>query len=98
MPPTSAQPIAVTLPPSDYPYSFVEVVAFRGDFDPSLGFANPKGIAYHRQVDRLVVSLSPSGFDPERNQILNLVARDGSRTRFAPNFQAFRGIESKIAI
>lgn len=98
MPPTLAQPIAVTLPPSDHPYSFVEVVAFRGDFDPSLGFTNPKGIAYHRQLDRLIVSLSPSGFDPGRNQILNLVTRDGERVRFAPNFQAFREVESKIAI
>lgn len=98
MPPTSATPIAVTLPPSEYPYSFVELVAFRGDFDPSLGFVNPKGIAYHRALDRLVVSLSPSGFDPSRNQILNLVARDGSRVPFAPGFRAFRGIESKIAV
>ncbi|MEO6724453.1 MAG: hypothetical protein ABIU20_00895 [Blastocatellia bacterium] len=98
MPSTPAIPIAVTLPPSEFPYSFVEVVAFQGIFDPSLGFAGPKGIAYHSQLDRLVVSLSPSGFDPGRNQILNLVARDGSRTSFAPGFQAFRGIESKIVI
>jgi hypothetical protein len=98
MPPTLAQPIAVTLPPSEYPYSFVEVVAFQGDFNPSLGFANPKGIAYHRPLDRLVVSLSPSGFDAGPTQILNLVARDGARTRFAPSYQMYRSVESKIAI
>lgn len=98
MPPTPATPIAITLSPSTYPYSFVELVAFRGDFDPTLGFVNPKGIAYHRALDRLVVSLSPSGSDLGRNQILNLVAQDGSRTRFAPGYQMFRGVESKIAI
>ncbi|MGE0883366.1 MAG: hypothetical protein AB7P14_07470 [Blastocatellales bacterium] len=98
MPPVAANPLAVVFPPSDYPYSFIEVTAFRGDFDPSQGFVNPKGIAYHKSLDRLVVSLTPSGFEAARNQILNLVARDGSRTRFAPAFTAYRGIESKIAI
>ncbi|MGH9800445.1 MAG: hypothetical protein ACRD82_08790 [Blastocatellia bacterium] len=98
MPPTPATPIAVTIPPSDNPYSFVEVTAFRGDFDPSLGFVNPKGVAYHRALDRLVVSLAPSGFQAGRTQILNLVAADGTRTRFAPGFQMFREVESKIVI
>jgi len=98
LPSTPATPIALTLPPSEYPYSFAELVAFRGDFDPALGFASPKGIAYHRQLDRLIVSLSPSGFDFSRNQILKSVARDGAQARFAPGYQMFRGVESKIAI
>ncbi len=96
--PTPAMPIAVTLPPSTNPYSFVEVTAFRGDFAPTLGFSNPKGIAYHPALDRLVVSVAPSGFEGGRTQILNLVAADGTRARFAPNFQMFREVESKIVI
>lgn len=98
MPPTPATPIAVTLPPSDYPYSFVEVVNFRGDFDSTDGFSNPKGLAYHHQLDRLLVSLSPSGFQGGRKQVLNLVTPDGSRSRFAPSYQSFREVESKIAV
>ena len=98
MPPTPATPIAVTIPPSEYPYSFVEVVNFRGDFPPTDGFSNPKGLAYHSQLDRLLVSLSPSGFEGGRKQVLNLVAPDGSRSRFAPGYHTFREVESKIAI
>lgn len=98
MPKTSAQPLAVTLPPSEHPYSFVELVAFRGDFPPLLGFVNPKGIAYHRQLDRLVVSLSPSGYVQTREQVLNLVTREGARTRFAPDYKMYTSVESKIAI
>lgn len=98
MPPTLAAPIAVTLPPASNPYSFVEVTAFRGDFAPTLGFSNPKGIAYHPALDRLVVSIAPSGFEFGRTQILNLVAADGTQTRFAPNFGMFREVESKIVI
>ena len=98
MPLTPATPLAVTLPPSDNPYSFVEVTAFRGDFDPSLGFSNPKGIAYHPALDRLIVSVAPSGFQGGKTQILNLVAADGTRTRFAPSFQMYREVESKIAV
>lgn len=98
MPPTPATPIAVTIPPSDYPYSFVEVVNFRGDFPPTEGFSNPKGIAYHHQLDRLLVSLSPSGFEGGRKQVLNLVTPDGSRSRFSHGYQTYREVESKIAI
>lgn len=98
MPSTPAAPIAVTLPPSDNPYTFVEVTAFRGDFDSSLGFSNPKGVAYHPALDRLIVSIAPSGFQGGQTQILNLVAADGTRTRFAPGFQMYREVESKIVI
>ncbi|MBP6821393.1 MAG: hypothetical protein KA368_07600 [Acidobacteria bacterium] len=98
MPPIPAVPIAVTLPPSDNPYSFVEVTAFRGDFEPPLGFPNPKGMAYHWALDRLIVSLSPSGFVFGRNQVLNLVAADGTRAPFAPGFHTFREVESKIVV
>ncbi|MFN0108811.1 MAG: hypothetical protein ACKVZH_08150 [Blastocatellia bacterium] len=98
MPPTSATPIAVTLSPSTNPYSFVETTAFRGDFEPPLGFPNPKGMAYHWGLDRLIVSLSPSGFVFGRNQVLNLVAADGTRAPFAPGFHTFREVESKIVV
>jgi len=96
--PTPATPIAVTLPSSDNPYSFIEVTAFRGDFDPLQGFSNPKGVAYHPGLDRLIVSVAPSGFQDGRTQILNLVAANGTRTRFAPSYQMFREVESKIVI
>ncbi len=98
MPQIAAPPIAVTLPPSEFPYSFVELVAFRGDFPPLLGFVNPKGIAYHRALDRLVVSLAPSGYAQTREQMLNLVTRDGARVRFAPDYKMYPSVESKIVI
>jgi hypothetical protein len=102
MPPIPATPIAVTLNPSDFPYRFTELVAFRGDFDQAIQPGepvNPKGIAYHPQLDRLLVSLSPYFFDRTgRIQILNAVGRDGSRARFAPDYQMFRRVEAKLAV
>ncbi len=98
MPPIPARSLAVNVPPSEYPYSFVEVINFRGDFPPTDGFSNPKGLAYHHQLDRLLVSLSPSGFEGGRKQVLNLVAPDGSRTRFSPSYHSYREVESKIAV
>ncbi len=102
MPPSNEQPLAVTLPPSEYPYQFTELVAFRGDFDESVRpgeVVNPKGIAYHRGLDRLIVSLSPFNTELEsRSQILNAVGRDGSRKRFATGYGMYRRVESKIAI
>lgn len=102
MPPTLATPIAVTLPPSDYPYRFTEVVAFRGDFDENIRpgeTVNPKGIAYHTGLDRLLVSLSPAAPDfGSRLQVLNTVQPNGTRQRFAPGYQMYRSVESKIAI
>lgn len=98
MPPIPARSLAVNVPPSEYPYSFFEVINFRGDFPPTDGFSNPKGLAYHHQLDRLLVSLSPSGFEGGRKQLLNLVAPDGSRTRFSPSYHSYREVESKIAV
>lgn len=98
MPPIPARSLAVNVPPSEYPYSFVEVINFRGDFPPTDGFSNPKGLAYHHQLDRLLVSLSPSGFEGGRKQLLNLVAPDGSRTRFSPDYHSYREVESKLAV
>jgi hypothetical protein len=102
LPPIPATPIAVTLDPSDYPYQFTELIAFRGDFDQSIQGGepvNPKGIAYHPQLDRLLVSLSPfHGDQMSRIQVLNSIARDGSRSRFAPEYQMYRRVESKIAV
>ncbi|MCG3163441.1 MAG: hypothetical protein JMDDDDMK_04854 [Acidobacteria bacterium] len=99
---TPATPIAVTLPPSEYPYRFTELVHFRGDFDESImpgETVNPKGVAYHPRLDRLLVSLSPYHGDVmARTQTINTVAFNGSRARFAPDYQMFRRVESKIAI
>lgn len=102
MPSTPASPVAITLPPSEFPYQFTEVVSFRGDFDQSARpgeVVNPKGIAYHVALDRLIVSLSPfSNAAPDRSQIINAVGSDGTRSRFAPDYTAFRRVEAKIAI
>lgn len=102
MPSFLAQPIAVTLPPSEYPYRFTELINFRGDFDQSVmpgETVNPKGVAYHARLDRLLVSLSPFHGDlGARTQVVNAVALNGSRARFAPDYQAYRSVESKIAV
>lgn len=102
MPPTLVPPIAVKLTPSDFPYQFTEIINFRGDFDQSVRPGepvNPKGIAYHRGLNRLLVSLSPNAVDlNSRTQILNAVTLDGRRERFAPGYQMFRAVESKITI
>jgi len=99
---TPATPIAVIVPPSDFPYRFTELINFRGDFDQSVQPGepvNPKGIAYHPRLDRLLVSLSPFHGDfVARTQIINAVALNGARSRFAPGYQMSRRVESKIAI
>ena len=99
---TPATPIAVMLPPSNLPLRFTELINFRGDFDQVVAPGepvNPKGIEYHPGLDRLLVSLSPyrtaSG---TRSQILNAVTLSGDRALFAPGYQMFRDVESKIAI
>jgi len=102
MPPGNDQPLAVTLPPSEYPYQFTELVAFRGDFDQAVRpgeVVNPKGLAWHQGLDRLIVSLSPFTTDLEsRSQIINSVGLNGSRERFAAGYGMYRRVESKIAI
>ena len=95
-------PIAVTLPPSDFPYRFTELINFRGDFDQSImpgEPVNPKGVAYHPGLDRLLVSLAPvHGDGAGRTQMISAVALNGSRSRFSPGYQMFQRVESKIAI
>ncbi len=95
-------PIAVTLEPSEFPYRFTEVVNFRGDFDQAVRpgeVVNPKGIAYHQGLERLIVTLAPFNTVAEsRSQMLNAVALNGTRTRFAPGCQTFRRVESKLVI
>lgn len=102
MPPLPTTPLAIVLEPSAYPYQFTEVVAFRGDFDQTVRpgeVVNPKGIAYHRQLDRLLVSLSPLTTDyGSRTQVINTVARDGSRQVFAPGYQMYRAVEAKLVV
>ncbi len=97
-----ATPLAIKLAPSPFPYQFTELVSYRGDFDQIVRpgeVVNPKGLAYHAQLDRLLVSLSPynTGGQP-RLQQLNQVDRGGARQRFAPGYTMFRAVESKIAI
>lgn len=99
---SNQQPLAVVLPPSEYPYQFTELVAFRGDFDQTVRpgeVVNPKGLAWHQGSDRLLVSLSPYTTPLEsRTQILNSIGRDGSRERFAAGYGMYRRVESKMAI
>ena len=91
-------PLATSLAPSAFPLGFTEVVAFRGDFGGT-EVVNPKGIAYHAALNRLIVSLSPSSFGQgQRVQVLNSVAADGARTRFATNYQMYRDVESLVTI
>ena len=91
-------PLAASLAPSAFPLGFTEVVAFRGDFGGT-EVVNPKGIAYHAGLNRLIVSLSPSSFGQgQRVQVLNSVAADGARTRFATNYQMYRDVESLVTI
>ena len=101
-PDLNTKPLAVKLDPSPFPYQFTELVNFRGDFDQSVRpgeVVNPKGIAYHPQLDKLLVSLSPyQTVNEPRTQHLNAVDRHGARQRFAPDYTMFRAVESKIAI
>ncbi|MBK7598405.1 MAG: hypothetical protein IPJ07_07720 [Acidobacteria bacterium] len=102
MPPPRSKSFSATLAPTDYPYNFTEIVSFKGDFDETVRpgeVVNPKGIAYHRGLDRLLVSLSPFNIDlGSRSQILNSISRDGARGRFSPGYQMYRAVESKIAV
>ena len=102
MPLTPTPPIAVQLSPSESPLRFTELINLRGDFDQSVApgeVVNPKGITYHPQLDRLLVSLSPYHADLQaRVQIINAVGLDGRRARFAPGYASFRAVESKIAV
>jgi hypothetical protein len=101
-PQLNGTPLAETLEPSPFPYQFTELVSFRGDFDQIVRpgeVVNPKGIAYHPQLDRLIVSLSPYHvLEEPRVQQLNLVDRIGGRQRFAADYTMYRAVESKIAI
>ncbi|HMG76775.1 MAG TPA: hypothetical protein VK582_25095 [Pyrinomonadaceae bacterium] len=91
-------PLAALLAPSAFPLGFTEVVAFRGDFGGA-EVVNPKGIAYHASLNRLIVSISPSSFGQgQRVQMLNAVAANGARTRFGANYQMYRDVESLVTI
>jgi len=91
-------PLATLLAPSAFPLRFTEVVAFRGDFGGT-EVVNPKGIAYHPALNRLIVSLSPYTFGQgQRVQMLNTVAANGARTRFAPAYQMYRDVECMVTI
>lgn len=102
MPPISAPPITITLPPSRFPLRFTEMLNLRGDFDQSVmrgEVVNPKGIAYHKQRDELLVPVAPYHAALEdRVQIITAVNRSGSRARFASGYASFRGVESKLAV
>jgi hypothetical protein len=91
-------PLAVSVAPSVFPLRFTEVVAFRGDFGGT-EVVNPKGIAYHPALNRLIVSISPFTFGGgQRVQLLNTVAANGSRARFSAAYLMYRDIESLLTI
>jgi hypothetical protein len=91
-------PLAALLAPSAFPLGFTEVVAFRGDFGGT-EVVNPNGIAYHAALNRLIVSISPSSFGQgQRVQMLNSVAANGARSRFAASYQMYRDVESLVTI
>lgn len=99
-------PPAITIAPSAYPLRFAEVVNFRGDYgtgeDVATRVVNPKGVAFHPALKKVIVSLSPSVVTPPRTQDqaqdLNTVSPDGTRQPFAQGFHMHRDVESLIAI
>ena len=102
MPEENVAPLAVVLPPSTMPYQFTELANPRGDFDAVVApgeTVNPKGMAYHPQLDALLLSLSPFRIQlDQRVQVMNRMERNGKRARFADGYTMYRAVESKIAI
>ena len=102
MPEENVAPLAVVLPPSTMPYQFTELANPRGDFDALVApgeTVNPKGMAYHPQLDALLLSLSPFRIQlDQRVQVMNRMERNGNRARFADGYTMYRAVESKIAI
>lgn len=102
MPEINATPLAVVLPPSTMPYQFTELVNPTGDFNEAVRpgeTVNPKGMAYHPQLDALIVSLSPYRADSsQRVQVMNRVERNGSRARFADGYTMYRSVETKTVV
>lgn len=90
-------PLAVSVVPSAFPLRFTEIVAFRGDFGGT-EVVCPKGIAYHPNFNRVIVSLSPSYYSDQRVQVLNMVARNGTRARYAADYKMYRAVESLLTI
>jgi len=87
---------AKQIPPSNFPLRFSEVVNFRGDFGPA-ELVNPKGVAFHPALDRVLVTLTPNS-QPGRVLILNSVQSDGTRALFAPGYKPFRDVESMLTV
>lgn len=85
-----------TIAPSRFPLRFSEVVNIRGDFGPFV--ANPKGIAYHAGIDRILISVSAGGVGELGGVILEKVERDGTRCRFAPSYSAFGVVEAHLVV
>ena len=102
MPEINTTPLATVMPPSGMPYQFTEILNPRGDFDVAVSpgeTVNPKGIAYHPQLDALIVSLSPYHADSaSRIQIMNRVERNGRRAPFAEGYLMYRSVESKTVV
>jgi len=87
---------AIVVAPSQFPLRFSEVVNIRGDFGPGQ-LANPKGIAYHAGLDRILTTVTPN-LVGGRSLILQAVQPDGSRARFAPTYSPFRDVESMLIV
>src|SRR5216683_2282038 len=86
---------ATIIAPSRLPLRFSEVVNVRGDFGGQL--ANPKGVAYHAGLDRILITVTPNPVGG-RSLILQSVQPDGTRTRFAPGYSPFRDVESMLVV
>jgi hypothetical protein len=88
--------LATTIAPSAFPLRFFEVVNVRGDFGAAQ-LANPKGIAYHGGLDRILITVTPNAV-AGRSLILQAVQPDGTRARFAPGYSPFRDVESMLVV
>jgi hypothetical protein len=87
--------MSTTIAPNAHPLRFAEVVNFRGDFGNDL--VNPKGVAYHPALDRVLVTLTPNS-STGRSLVLNQVSSDGAREIFADGYHPFRDVESMLVV
>lgn len=87
---------ATIIAPSRFPLRFSEVVNVRGDFGAGQ-LANPKGVAYHAGLDRILITVTPNAVSG-RSLILQAVRLDGTRTPFAPGYSPFRDVESMLVV
>jgi hypothetical protein len=86
---------ATTIAANSHPLRFAEIVTFRGDFGNDL--VNPKGVAYHPALDRVIVTITPH-HSSGRSLALNAVTADGARDIFANGYHPYRDVESMLVV